>query len=197
MLLKTSAISQTFLISPLIHKSSHVHCIEGEFKDLPIASASVDLVILPHTLEYIDNPHHVLMEACRVVKPEGHIIVLGFNLYSLWGIKKKFTQQKHTPWSTHFISAAKIKKWLVLADFQMVKQSTCFFRPPFSHHDHWYENMKWMEWVGRKCWPCWGGAYVLMAKAKVIPLTPIKLHWQQELSGASVSIPGSSVRNLS
>ena len=49
---------------------------------------SIDLVILPHILECIDNPRQLLAEACRIIKPEGHIIICGFNPHSLWGLKK-------------------------------------------------------------------------------------------------------------
>lgn len=191
-LLMTNSIPHQVLLSPLINKNHGLPFIESEFYELPIASASINLVLVPHTLEYMDNPRKVLMEACRIVKPEGHIIIFGFNPYSLWGLKKKFMKENHTPWSNNFISATKVKQWLELADFELVKQSFLLFRPPLQYHDRLYQNLSALEWIGKKCWSPFGGVYMLMAKAKVIPLTPIKIHWKQQLSGIPVSNWGPS-----
>lgn len=195
-LLRTTVTARQTLLSPLLNKNHHIKSIESEFYELPIASGSVDLVMLPHTLEYLDNPRQLLSEACRIVKPEGHIIILGFNLFSLWGLKKSLAQKKSTPWSNNFIQAGTVKKWLQLADFELVKQNTFLFRPPLKRHGL-YKKLHFLEWLGRKIhWP-FGGAYGLVAKAKVIPLTPIRLSWQQQLSGVQIrTIPGPSMRDF-
>lgn len=194
-LIKFSSIQYQVLLSPIINKNKKFHFIESDFYELPIASASVDLVLLPHTLEYIDNPRQLLSEACRVVKPDGYIIVVGFNPYSLWGLKKHLLKNNQVPWSNNFISARLVKEWLLLADFELIKHEMLLFRPPLQHHDSLFEKLKFIEWIGSKFWTPFGGVYMLLAKAKVVPLTPIKLHWQQQLSGVQVSIPGPSVRN--
>lgn len=194
-LLKYSAIQHQVLLTPLLSKKNNgLQLVESEFNELPFASGSIDLVLLPHTLEYLDNPRKLLAEACRVVKPEGYLIVFGFNPYSLWGLKKKLMKNHTTPWKNNFIPARHIKKWLTLADFELVKQDTLLFRPPLPHHETLFQKLKIMEWMGHKLWSPFGGVYMLMAQAKVIPLTPIKLHWKQLPSGVNVTIPGPSVR---
>lgn len=194
-LIKFSSIKYQVILSPIINKNKKFHIVESDFYELPIASGSVDLVLLPHTLEFVDNPRKLLSEACRVVKPEGYIIIVGFNPYSLWGLKKKLLKNNQCPWSNNFISASSVKEWLLLADFELIKQDGLFFRPPLQHHDSLFEKLKFLEWIGSKLWSPLGGVYMLLAKAKVVPLTPIKLHWQQQLSGVQVSITGPSVRN--
>ncbi len=193
-LLKSSPMFCHFLLSPLVHKNDSVSYIESELDELPILSGSIDLVLLPHALEHVDNSQQLLAEACRVVKPEGHIIILGFNPMSLWGLKKILTKEKHTPWSGSFIRASVVKKWLALADFELIKQETFLFRPPL-HHLKLYQKLKLMEWIGKKLRMPWGGVYALTAKAKVIPLTPIKWRWQQKLSSVHVTIPRPTTRN--
>lgn len=198
-LLQTSEIHYKILISPLLDrdKTTHLYSVESEFHELPIQSGSVDQVILPHTLEFIDNPHQLLSEACRIVKPEGHIFILGFNPYSMWGLKRYLMHHKSIPWSGHFLPASTIKKWLTLSDFELVKHETLLFRPP-TQHPSLYQKLKYLEWIGNKCYKPFGGVYALQAKAKVIPLTPIRLHWTQELTGVRISagtIPGPSIRN--
>jgi SAM-dependent methyltransferase len=198
-LMKSSTIPNRYLLTPLL---SHTHqgtirTIESELHELPIASGSLDLVVLPHILEYIDNPRQLLAEACRIIKPEGHIIICGFNPHSLWGLKKLWTSHDTIPWSGNFIKSSAIKKWLGFADFVLIKQTTLLFRPPINH-ENTFKKLKFLEWLGRKSHLSCGGVYTLIAQAKVIPLTPIKLRWQQKLSDVkltSIVMPKPTARN--
>ncbi len=191
-LLKTSVTAHQVVLTPLISKTRQIKTIESDFEELPIASGSVDLVLLPHTLEYLPNPRQLVAEACRIVKPEGHLIILGFNPLSLWGLKRIFSKKKAAPWSSHFIQASNIKKWLELADFELIKHETLLFRPPLNRHGI-YRRLKFLEWLGKKCYWPFGGVYVLIAKAKVIPLKPIRLSWQQTFNHIRVTMPGASM----
>jgi SAM-dependent methyltransferase len=194
-LLQASVMPHQVVISPLINKNKSIQVVEGDFSHLPITPGSVDLVVLPHTMEFIDNPHQLLVEACRIVKPEGEIIIMGFNPISLWGLKKYLVKNKGLPWSGHFLPISKIKNWLKLADFELVQQDMLLFRPPIAQQKI-YQKLEFLEWIGSKCFIPWGGLYVLTAKAKVIPLTPIKLRWQQKLKAISATIPGPSMRDM-
>ncbi|MEO8401415.1 MAG: class I SAM-dependent methyltransferase [Gammaproteobacteria bacterium] len=194
-LLKASVTAHQVLLTPMISKTRQIKIIEAELDELPIASGSVDLVLLPHTLEYLDNPRLLLSEACRIVKPEGHIVILGFNPFSFWGLKKMVASNTNLPWSNNFIQANTVKKWLGLADFELVKQDSFLFRPPVLNHAL-YRRLKFLEWVGKKCYRPFGGVYVLVAKAKVIPLTPIRLRWEQGLSSIRTAIPGPTMRDF-
>jgi SAM-dependent methyltransferase len=193
-LLKSHLILNPVIISPLINKQTHIQAIESDFYDLPIIPGSVDLVILPHTLDFIENPHKLLLEACKVVKPEGDIIILGFNPFSFWGLMKKLSKHKNSPWNANFIPMSKVIKWLKLADFEIIKKELLFFRPPLSK-ENIFNKLQFLEWIGRKCFMPWGGIYIVKAKAKVIPLTPIKLLWKQKLSPLSVTLPGPTMRD--
>ena len=63
---------------------------------LPIASDSVDAVLLPHTLEYEPEPHDILREVERILPGEGHVIVLGFRPIS-WGADLTASQRRGCP----------------------------------------------------------------------------------------------------
>jgi len=191
-LLKASVTAHQVVLTPFISKNRNIKTIESDFYELPIASGSVDLVFLPHSLEYIDNPRQLLREACRIVKPEGHIVILGFNPYSFWGIKKILAGRKNTPWNTHFIPLSTIKNWLGLADFELVKQDFILYGAPFGRH----LKLNFLDRLGHICFRPLGGVYILIAKAKVSPLTPIRLRWQQNFSNVRVSISGPSMRKF-
>lgn len=178
-LLEVSDIPFHFLMSPLSSKSNQNATIESGLNELPILTGSIDLVMLPHTLELIENPRQLLTEACRIVKPEGLIVICGFNPLSTWGLKK-------FPWRINLIHASKMKGWLSLADFVLEEQKYLLFRPPI-HQLMMYKKLHFIEYIGSKCFSMFGGAYILLARAKVIPLTPIKMKWKQHLSGMRIS----------
>src|SRR3981189_2459633 len=71
---------------------------------LPLASQSVDLVVLPHVLEGHPNPHDVLRETERVLMPEGQVVISGFNTGSLWRLRQIFAgRHRAAPWDLKFI----------------------------------------------------------------------------------------------
>src|SRR5438477_783219 len=85
---------------------------------LPLASQSVDLVVLPHVLEFHHNPHDVLREAERVLMPEGHVVISGFNTFSLWRLRQLFTgRDAHSPWDARFIGLLRLRDWLRVLGF--------------------------------------------------------------------------------
>ncbi|MEO6294147.1 MAG: methyltransferase domain-containing protein, partial [Burkholderiaceae bacterium] len=59
-----------------------------DFAALPFFENSLDLLVLPHSLELSPDPHATLREAQRVLVPEGKLVVCGFNPMSLWGLKQ-------------------------------------------------------------------------------------------------------------
>ena len=181
-LLKLIPIPCHSLVSPLAHHEKNAGYIEADFQELPLLTGSIDLVVLPHTLELIDHPRQLLTEACRIVKPEGLIVICGFNRYSAFGIKKMLSRHRSIPWSLNFIHMREVKNWLRLSDFELEQQQSALFRPPLNNKI-FYQKLQFMEMLGSKCFPLLGGVYVLLARAKVIPLTPIKLKWKQQLSG--------------
>lgn len=186
MLLKATTIPAHTILSPLLEKKLSLNYVECDLHELSILPGTIDLVLLPHTLEFVDNPRQLLSEACKIVKPEGIIVISGFNPYSAWGLKKALSKHRKVPWSGNFVPAFDIKKWLQLADFEMEVQKSLLFRPPFPHSSL-YRKLQFLEKIGERCFPFFGGVYMLLARAKVIPLTPIKLQWKQQLSGIRIS----------
>lgn len=161
---------------------------------LPIATDSVDVVLLAHTLEFEADPHGVLREAERVLIPEGHVIILGFNPWSLWGVwRLALSGRVRPPWCGRFISLLRMKDWLALLGFDIVVQRSYFFRPPLQHAGV-MKRLRFMEALGSRAWPNMGGAYLLLAKKRVATLTPIKPRWAVPRRLVAVSMPEASAR---
>lgn len=96
---------------------------------IPLASECVDVVIIPHCLEFETHQHAVLREAERVLKPEGHFILLGFNPWSLQSLYH-FRQGRRgiVPWCGKFLSYPRIRDWLSLLNFEYSVKSGVYFR---------------------------------------------------------------------
>ncbi len=146
---------------------------------LPIASDCVDVVLLPHTLEFERDPHQILREADRVLIPEGHVVVLGFNPWSLWGLRRLLRRRKqhNPPWAGDFLTIARIKDWMALLGFEVVLIKRYFYRPPLKSRGV-MARLAFLERVGARLWPRFSGAYILVARKKVATLTPIKQRWR-------------------
>jgi len=145
---------------------------------LPICSDSVDVVILPHTLEFEEDPHQVLRETDRVLVPEGHVVILGFNPWSLWGLWRIFfSRWGGTPWTGQFRSMLRIKDWLALLGYDVVQTRNYFFRPPLQHVAL-MKRLTVLETLGGRWWRIFGAAYLVVAKKRVFTYTPIKPIWK-------------------
>jgi SAM-dependent methyltransferase len=145
---------------------------------LPIVSDSIDVILLPHTLEFERDPHQILREVDRALIPEGHAVILGFNPWSLWGLWRLLTfRRSNPPWCGSFLSLTRIKDWLALLGFDVVLIKPFFFRPPIQQEGI-MRRLRFMEKLGARFWPRLSGAYVLVAKKRVATLTPIKPRWR-------------------
>lgn len=153
----------------------------AEFTALPIATDSVDVVILPHTLETSDDPHQVLREVDRVLVPEGYVIVLGFNPWSLWGVRRWFSVLRRgeaAPWCAQFLSPFRVKDWLSLLGFDVLQVQPHFYRLPVGRKSV-LRRLDVLVRLAARLWPAFGAGYVLVARKRVSTLTPIGPRWRR------------------
>jgi len=144
---------------------------------LPIVSDSIDVVILPHTLEFETDPHQVLRETDRVLVPEGHVVILGFNPWSMWGLWRLLCSRwGSAPWTGQFRSMMRIKDWLALLGYEVVVTRSYFFRPPLQHTTL-MKHLTMLETLGERWWSVFGAAYLLVAKKRIVTYTQIKPRW--------------------
>ncbi len=149
----------------------------ADFERLPLAGHSMDLVLMPHVLEFSANPHQVLREAERVLIPEGQVIVSGFNPWSLWGLGRYLPHRRDGyPWEGRFISLPRLKDWFALLGFEIVAGSFCSYAPPVDK-DRWLERSRFLEKAGDRWWPVAGGVYIIQAKKRVHGMRLITPAW--------------------
>lgn len=146
--------------------------------ELPLASQSVDLVVLPHVLEFAPEPHQILREVDRVMMPEGRVILSGFNPWSLWGLRQALTWTRESvPWCGDFISLTRMKDWLALLGFDVSSGRLCCYAPPFVK-DTWLERCRGFEAAGDRWWGIAGGVYMVQAIKRVHGMRLIMPKWE-------------------
>lgn len=156
---------------------------------LPIESNSIDLAIMPHTLEFSNNPHQILREVYRVLIPEGNIVISGFNPLSLWGISRYLKANRmEYPWNGDFIALLRLKDWLKLLDFETMGGQLCCYAPPFEQ-EKWRQRFRFMEAVGDRWWPIGGGVYFLHAIKHMHGMRVIKPGWKKNVDSKKRIVP--------
>lgn len=177
--------SSDFSVKPLADKEfpdtlfeRHLNCCD-DF--LPFSDMSLDLLLLPHRLEFSERPHQTLREAARVMMPEGHLLISGFNPISTWGatssLNKIFSNETNYPWNGNFIGLTRLKDWLALLGLEVVSVEMCCHIPPLEQ-PAWHKRLSFMDKVGENYCPRLGGVYFVVAKKRVVGMTPIKPNWK-------------------
>lgn len=150
--------------------SSH---ITGELEHLPISNNCVNLVFFPHSLEFCENPHSALREADRVLTDDGHLLIMGFNPYSQFGVRRALGRS--VPWSGKTYSRARIEDWLSVLGFRVVATETVFLRPPVARK-RLLSSMRFIEKTQRY-FGFAGGVYIIHARKQSIPMTLSRQQW--------------------
>jgi SAM-dependent methyltransferase len=165
-----------------------------DFTELPFASQSLDLVVLPHVLEFAAEPHQVLREVERVLIPEGQVIVCGFNPASMWGLRQligRLTGAHFLPQNGEFISLPRLKDWMKLLNMEVNRGHFGCYAPPCMT-EKWLNRFAFMERAGDRWWPFLGAVYIVQAIKRVRGMRMIGPVWSRRTAGAANGVPATN-----
>ena len=167
---------------------------------LPFAEGSLDLVVLPHTLEFSADPHHVLREVERVLVPEGRVVISGFNPNSLWGLKQSRARMAerlgmrffgmsdlYLPEAGEFIGPGRLRDWLRLLSFEVESHRFGCYRPAV-HSEKWLQRNAWMDKAGARWWPIFGAVYFFVAVKRVRGVRLLGPAWRPRRAGGTAPV---------
>ena len=152
---------------------------------LPFPDQSLDLVVLPHTLELSQDPHATLREVYRVLVPEGKVVVCGFNPASLWGLRQRCAHlwqrlglnSWFLPQAGEFIGYWRLRDWMRLLGLEIQGGRFGCYRPAVQS-SRWLERFAWMDAAGDRWWPIFGAVYLLVAAKRVHGMRLIQPGWR-------------------
>jgi len=149
--------------------------LQANGEEIPLESDSVDVLIVHHGLEFSSDPYQMLREVQRVLAPQGQLIVIGFNPFSLLGTSLiAQAWMRRQPWcSAQLLSTRRLGDWLRLLGCEPQSLQHLFVLP------HWGSGRTGRvvgsadrTLVQRNC-PL-GGVFVMHAVKKVATLTPVR-----------------------
>ena len=177
--LDASRISQRLVMS---RNPAEASALLGTPEALPIVGDSLDVMVLPHTLEFVERPHEVLREVDRCLIPEGHVLILGFNPYGLWGLWRLLQGwRRRQPWPGRFISQTRVRDWLALLGFDTLSCRPVLFRPPLQGLAA-PARLQGLDRLAQRGWPVPAAGYLLLARKRVVGMTPIRPRWRPRRS---------------
>ena len=167
-----------------------------DFGALPFEESSVDLVVLPHSLELNLDPHTTLREVGRVLVPEGKVVICCLNPASLWGLRQRRAHlyqslgfgELFLPDAGEFIGYWRLRDWLRLLSFEVETSSFGCYRPALAS-EKWLHRLRWMDAVGQRSWPIFGAVYFIVAVKRVRGVKLIGKAWQTPKSIATAPVP--------
>ncbi len=162
---------------------------------LPFPENSLDLVLLPHTLELSSDPHATLREVERVLVPEGRVVISGLNPASLWGLRQqraRFYQrlgygELFLPGAGEFIGYWRLRDWLRLLSFEVESGQFGCYRPAVSSRAS-LERFAWMDKVGERSWPIFGAMYFVVAAKRVRGMRLLEPNWKARKAAANAPV---------
>ena len=162
-------------LAPVVDGPGAVRC---DYDALPIATASVEAVLLPHTLERAPHPHALLREVERVLVGEGTLIACGFNPIGPWGLRHLASRRRFPAPVVRLLTEGRLRDWLGLLGFEVTDARRYLFAPP------WKQRMSassraWLEARGPRFASPLAGAYLVKARKRVRALTPIRPAWRR------------------
>lgn len=148
--------------------------------DLPIQRDSVDVLFLPHIIEYSRYPHIVLREAERVLHSDGYIIILGFNPVSYYGICRAILAFRQVmPWQGYFYHSARIRDWLQLLGLGIHVIRFIAFTPPVASESI-ASRITFLERCQHGFLAPFGGVYMIVARNMAVTPTVIRPRWHRK-----------------
>jgi SAM-dependent methyltransferase len=132
---------------------------------LPFMDAVFDRVLLVHALEEASAPHAMLREIWRVMAPEGRLVVIAANRWSLWAQSDASPFGHGRPYSRTQLGA-------LLSDsmFEPVVSARALYAPPIK----WKPIVRAaeaFERVGELIWPAQGGLVLMEAVKRLYATT--------------------------
>lgn len=180
-LLVSSRINQKVIVDNFIPKplnnEKNYEWVYADIDYLPFKPGSVDAVFLPHTLESVPDPYHLLRQVDKMIMADGRLIISGFNPWGnkIW--KFSFGKYRKNFKQAHLISEKRLVDWLNLLGYEL---EFILYKTYHSYDSVWTMDFvkAGLQRLAHKLGLEFGNVYVIVAKKRVESPTPVGLNWR-------------------
>ncbi|WP_281977226.1 class I SAM-dependent methyltransferase [Pseudorhizobium flavum] len=136
-------------------------------EELPLPDASIDRVLMVHSLEFAENPRETLKELWRILAPGGRLIIVVPNRRGVWA------RMEHTPFgSGRPYSRRQLSLLLRETNFTPAASAEALFFPPSRIRTVLrFRNV--IERMGRRFWPVFSGVIIVEAQKRLYQGLPV------------------------
>ena len=179
-------------LQPVDGSAQRAVSVVCDFAALPFPASSLDLVVLPHTLEFCADPHAALREVERVLVPEGKVVITGFNPNSLWGMHQRRSRiyqrfglgHGYLPDDCAMLGFWRLRDWLHLLSFEVEEHAYGCYRPALNSAK-WLQRFHWLDAMGERWWPIFGASYFVVAVKRVRGMRLLGTPWRAKPARAA------------
>jgi SAM-dependent methyltransferase len=158
-----------------IHHAIHVNvsatlvtghaAAQFDLHDWPFQNDSLDYIVLPHVLEFSQDPHAVLREAARCLRPGGSMSLTAFNPHSLLGWQAGNAELGQRE---RWVSRRRLIDWMALLNLHTDHGAFGQWRP-MSANAKGFQRWAWMDDAGERWWPHLANVFALRVVKRLSP----------------------------
>jgi len=119
-LLKNNRVSHKVLANDVsLYVSGKSSFVQTNIDYLPFKPDSIDAVLMPHTLETVADPYHLLRQVDKMLIGEGHLLLTGFNPFSCQMLRQRFSENRQAFKQANLLRPHRIIDWLNLLGYDI------------------------------------------------------------------------------
>lgn len=141
---------------------------KSEVGRLPIATKSVDALVLPHVLEFTSDPYQVLREVDRVLVDDGQLFIVSFNRLGWWGLKQSLVGRRRVPFIGDPFRVDRVVDWMGVLGFELESVTPMMFMPKGMR------RLPLLHQLAARGLPFFAGVCLIAGRKRVAPLTPVR-----------------------
>lgn len=143
--------------------------VQARSWEFPFLPKTLNLAILPHTLNYYHNPNQLLAQLTPCLRDDGYLVIFLFERWSPLSIHQVWQKSSQPRVCPYFHSALMIKRYLKDWEYRLLSETKYFFNLPKASANNMLKYFNWM-----------GDVRMLVAQREEVCITSLKERWRDK-----------------
>ncbi len=180
-LLQTSRVKTKLVLNDQLRSDLADSLVIADLDFLPLRHDSVDVVVMPHSLESVPDPYHLVRQVDAMLIADGSLIITGFNRFGCSVLRSRLGSARQEFKQANLLSMHRVIDWLNLLgyDIQVAQHGSisCFNKRSGRLSWFWSAVERFEQWLDRVGLHL-GNVYIVVAKKRVVTPKPVGLDWK-------------------